>query len=295
MSTDAFVPPALADNLLCRAGDLRMLPAIAMQALDVANDPDCTIAEFTAVVEHDVKLASDLLRVANSSLYFRGGRRVGNLHQAVVRLGFAQCKNLIISSSVASLIKRMTLEEEWIHDVLWRHSFLTAVLAVNLNRALGLGFQGEEFTAGLIHDLGRILLAVVTPGMFSQLDPLDFDESPTLLDRERSLIGTTHADFGAWYAEHNRLPPELVEAVRYHHTPHLAGKHVRLAAVVAVADHMANHHQRTGEALGYDATANEHLIHLEQPGSRRMTDRFQAIAPVVLDESGRDMEEINWT
>src|SRR5579871_1883711 len=99
LSTSAqSLPEAVMERLRLRSNNLRMLPAIATQALEVAKDPNCSITEFAAVVERDATLAADILRLSNSIL-FAASKNVLNLHQAVVRIGFRQCKNLILASS----------------------------------------------------------------------------------------------------------------------------------------------------------------------------------------------------
>lgn len=274
-----------------KIADVHMLPAIAMQAMDIAKNPDCSIGEFAAVVERDVKLASDILGMANSALY-SPGKSIDNLHQAVVRLGFRQCKNLIVSASLTSMMKSISLEEEWIRELLWRHAFLVGMLELHLNRALNIGFQGEEFTAGLIHDFGRTLFAVCLPDQFVQIDPLQFEESAETLAYERSVVGTDHCEVGAWFAVANRLPESLVSVVRFHHQPAEANSALRLTALTAVADHMANFIQRHESADGYEPATNSAIVLLEGAGVRCAGPRFNEICRAIMEASVRDVTEM---
>lgn len=263
-------------------GQVRMLPDVAAQALDLAKDPDVSIGPFVRVIERDIELAANILSLANSALY--SAPPVANLRQATERIGFSQCKNLILASSLSSLMKKMTLREEWIRAVLWQHSVLTAMTNVRLNQFLRAGFCGEEFTAGLIHDLGRTLLAVAIPDRFSFIDPLDFEESQELLQHEQGLIETDHCDIGAWYATEQGLPMSLIEVIRYHHHPNQAKSNDTLVLLTAFADHVSNHYQRTGESHSYDATTNPALMVLATrfPGSG---DRLAEKAITLLDEA----------
>jgi HD-like signal output (HDOD) protein len=285
--TEPVVPENLEALFRRRTQDLQMLPAIAIQALEIAKDPDCAITEFTAVVERDVKLAADILGMANSALY-SPGRPIVNLHQSVVRLGFRQCKNLILSTSMTSLMKKITLGEEWIREVLWRHGFLTAMLAINVNRCVGAGFQGEEFAAGLIHDFGRTLFAVCLPDQFTKIDPLEFVEGPSLLPDELEACGTNHCEVGAWFAQINRLPTELQEVIRFHHDPTLALRHRRLVALTAVCDHMANHLQRGEDVHTYDLRENSALFILEGCGVRNAAGRLVDTVGEVMETAAKD-------
>jgi len=285
------IPSQLLDRICGRLQKIQMLPAIAQQALQLAKDPDCTIREFARIVEQDIKLAAEMLRIANSPVYC-GNRPVASLMEATLRLGLAQCKNLILTSSFASLIEEFTAEEARVRDVLWRHGMVTAVIANNLNHSLGAGFQGEEFTAGLMHDLGRILLAVAMPYQFLDGDPMNFQEDEQSLAREQHVFQTTHSEVGAWFAIGNQLPDCLVAAIRYHHAPRQTPSHQRLAALVAAADEMANYVQRNESEQGYDPASNSMIDLLEANGMRGARLKFNLRAEEILENSCRDAMEL---
>ena len=298
MTTAAMKISELAPNLQMefrrKAQALQMLPAVAVQALEVARDPECTIREFVAVVERDAKLAADILSMSNSVMFSAGGPPVLSLQQAIVRLGFRQCRNLILSTSMASLMKNLSLEEEWVGDVLCRHGFLTGVLAINVNKIVGTGFQGEEFAAGLVHDFGRLLLAVCLPEKFCTADPLHFDESPEMLTMERRILGTDHCEAGAWYAELSKLPSEFVEVIRYHHNPAACTKHRRLVALVAIADHMASYLQRFDNGNQYNLRDNEAVYVLESCGQSNVAARLADVCLEMMTSAKRDVQ-IMWS
>lgn len=274
-------------RLLWKVDELQMLPELAIQALEVAKDPDCAVKEFTSLVERDMTLASDMLRMANSMVYSRGVP-ILSLQQAVVRLGFRQCKNLILASSAASLMTQLSVSEERVRQMLWKHSFLTASIASFLNRAMNLGFQGEEFSAGLIHDIGRMLLALVEPAKFSFADRLDFnegdhDQQVAALQKERDLLGTDHCTLGGWFIEYSGLPTSLAEVARHHHGGAAKLSRTPLVALVAAADHMANHLQTGKGPDAYDPQSNEAIQYLSQSRAQRM--RMMEIVPAVMEDA----------
>jgi len=286
------LPVAVLERLRSRANNLKMLPAVATQALQIVEDPDCGINEFAAAVERDPSLAAGILRMANS-VVFSSGKPVLNLHQAVVRLGFRQCKNLIVTASFSSMMKSMTLEEEWIRETLSQHSFTTALLCLNMNRTLNIGFQGEEFTGGLIHDIGRLLLATCYSDCFSELDKLEFDEEIGVLAAEQALVETNHCEIGAWFVTKNALPEQLKSVVRFHHNPEQADANSRrFVAVVAVCDHMANHLQRYEESRGYDPASNPFLATLESSTSMCLGRRFNEIANTMMEDARKHSTEM---
>lgn len=248
-------PPELCTRLLNQTSGWQMLPDTAVKGLAMARDPNCSIKEFASVIERDPKLAMEILRITNSAYY--GARKpILNLRQAVTRLGFAHCRNVILAASLGSAMRKLPLASVWMQMLLWQHAVLTATIALAINRTCNLGFIGEEFTAGLIHDVGRSLFGMIAPTDFAAADPLDFEESGDLLDRERAVVRTDHCELGAWFIAHNKLPEALVDVVRLHHTPSAPSENRKLVATTAVSDHMANYLQRQGTWDGYDPAEN---------------------------------------
>lgn len=281
------IPVALITVLEFRCGSLQMLPEVAVQALDAAQNVDCSISDFAAIVERDVKLATDMLSIANS-VTINGGKPISSLHQAIVRLGFRQCRNLILSSGLAALMNNVPVQQEAVRKTLWEHGFLTAMISLHLNRALHIGFQGEEFTAGLLHDFGRTLFAICLPDKFPQFDQLNFDEDDSSLELESEMTGATHCQLGAWFANKNQLPVPLIDAVLFHHVPQAAHRNRQLVALTAAADHMANHIQRTATVEGYEPIENEAVRVLELSGVPFSVDHFSHVCNTVLDHAHRD-------
>jgi HD-like signal output (HDOD) protein len=246
------------ESLKATVGNINRLPTLpeaATRAMAVAKDPNSSLGTLSAVIERDPALAASILKLANSALY-RRGHAIGSLHQAVVRLGVRECQNLILAVGMRSLFRSLPRPRQARYEALWRHAFLTGCVCRGLNQALGLGLQGEEFAAGLTHDIGRVLIALGAPEHSEAADPMDFAEGPEVLLREQAVLGTDHCYFGSWFANLNNLPAPLVSAVEFHHTPEWAEEHKPLVALVAVADHVANYAQREQRAEGYDAAAN---------------------------------------
>ena len=260
-----------------------MLPMVAMEALEIVKDPRCTIGEYARIVERDLRLATEIISQSNSIL-FSPDRPVTSLHQSVLRLGFKQCQNLILSASLSSLMQRLPLEGRLAQELLWRHSITTAITSVQLNRILGLGFQGEEFTAGLIHDMGRMLIAASYPDRFEEIDPLDFEEADGVTEAEREVLGTDHCEIGAWYAEENHLPSELREVMLAHHGDQPATINPRLVALTMASDHLANYVQRHAPTTEYPFRENPGLQRLEELGSSGAVERVGELCESLLTD-----------
>ena len=281
------LPDDIRNKLTNNMDQLNVLPALAAKALELSRDPDCSMSEFSSLVERDVKMATDILRMANS-VVFSGGQTIASLHNAVVRLGFRHCRNLILSSSVTSLMKRLTVEEGWVRDILWRHSFLTGLIAVNINRQLNLEFFGEEFTAGLVHDFGRTLLAFCRPREFASFDTMDFLESVETPELERGIVQTSHTDVGAWFSNANQLPTQLYEAIRYHHDPAAAPNHKRLVSLITISDEIANFLQRSSDDTELQLEDLTGLAVLEGTGVTRARSVLERNLKSIVQQSLAD-------
>ena len=271
-----------------RIGKLSMLPAIAIEAIRLTEKGDCTVSEFSDLIRRDMALATKILSYANKAIYSHG-RKVDSLEHAVVRLGFLKCRNLIITCSTACLMKKLQIEDEWVKDVLWRHSFTTATACTVVNRSLSLGFHGEEFVCGLLHDFGRLLMAIVCE-QFSAVDSLDFDEGPDTLEHEQTITGTNHCQLGAWFAKNAGLPENLVEAILWHHNPNVALPCRRLVALTNAADHLANFIQRGADFSTYDSEDNAGVIALCEITNVNVTQIFSLFSEKMLEEISLQVE-----
>jgi HD-like signal output (HDOD) protein len=260
------------------------LPDTATKAIALADDPHTKFADFARLIEGDAALATALLRVANSAFY-AGGAPAVKLQQAVVRLGMLRCKNLILAVGMKSLFQKMAGDTRAQCETLWQHGYLTGWLCRRLNHVYRLGFHGEEFSAGLLHDLGRVLIALADRDCFERIGGLDFREEPGILPRERAAIGIDHSTLGGWFGEHCRLPEILVRAMWFHHRPDLDGEQNQLVALVATADDVANHLQRGDYVETYDLNTNPGLPHLWARWPEARKERLCRELPALMAEA----------
>lgn len=225
-------------NITQRINDLPALPRVVTAAMELISNPDTTIKQLEDLIRTDQALAIRVLKMANSAFY-GFSRQIVSIGQAVKILGFNTLRSLLVSSSTA----RLFLEGEEgrdFHQRLWDHSLLTAVISRLVATRGTLKFLAEEiFTAGLLHDLGKKIVWKHFPGMYERLELLSEQKKvmPVLL--ETHALGFNHADVGALLAENWNLPPALVEAVRFHHTPDKSEGYVKYIATVNLANTLA--------------------------------------------------------
>ncbi|MBX9579164.1 MAG: HDOD domain-containing protein [Gemmataceae bacterium] len=234
-------------------GKIESFPTLsdtAVRVIALSHDPDSTIAGMAHAVRRDGVVAAAVLKAANSALY-RGRYQVEDVLDAVVRLGLRGCTNVVTAFCMKGHYKHPTPDGQAACDGLLRHALFTANVAARANALLDLGFKGEEFTAGLLHDIGRVILCVRSPAGFAEADPMTFDEDGTVLAREQEAVGFDHCEVGVRFARANKLPESIAAAILNHHFPAADGEHRRLTALVALADRLANHVQRTHALKGY--------------------------------------------
>jgi HD-like signal output (HDOD) protein len=276
------------EYVLKRAADFTMVPAAAMKAMEIGRNPTCSVKEYAAAIERDVRLTADILCMANSSLY-ASGAPAATLHDAVRRLGLRRCQGLILSTCTAGLMRSLPFEQTRRREALWQHGYMTAVMCRHLNESLRLGFTGEEFTAGLMHDLGRSLLAATVPHLCADLDADRSEPGPQRLQRERSILGTDHCEVGAAFGTRNGLPPALVAAIQHHHAPQHAGEHQKLVALIATADQFAHQLEDSQLSAAEELSGIESIPFLAE--STRIRQALSGVTPAfaaqAFDEARR--------
>jgi putative nucleotidyltransferase with HDIG domain len=194
--------------------NLPTIPTVLAKILQLVDRENASGRELVDVIEHDQALTGKMLRLANSA-FFGQARRVATIPRSVVLLGFSTVRNLALGvkvwDSLSTGIARPRLEE------LWAHSVGVAAATKLLASRLRSGDPDEGFTAGLLHDVGRLVLAMKFREHYWEVVGAG-DASQTIDALEAGNFGVDHAEVGGWLLESWSLPPTIVEAVRAHHT-----------------------------------------------------------------------------
>lgn len=275
--------------VLKRARDFTMIPAAAMRAMELGRNPSCSVAEYAAAIERDHRLTTDLLSMANSSLYARGAPAT-SINDAIRRLGMRRCHGLILSTCAVGLMRSLPFEQAEVRQSLWRHGYLTAVICRHLNESLRLGFNGEEFTAGLLHDLGRSLIAATVPSRFAACDCDASQAGTENLDQERVVLGTDHCELGAAFAVRSGLPAALITVIQQHHCPGHADAFQKLVATVALADQMANRIENN-PASGTDEPCDNPFISFLAE-RERVCDALEGVTPTMASDAATEARRL---
>jgi len=183
-------------------------------------------------VASDQSLAATLLKLVNSA-YYGHYRQIDSIPAAIVLLGFHEVRNLTLATTVFRSFPRGHADFD--RDQLWRHSLATAMAADRLARRISLR-NDACFVCGLLHDIGKVALDALYPGMFRNAAHKAHEQGRFIRETETEIFGMDHGEVGGLLAERWELPPSVVEAIRHHHAPESSREHAPLAELVAVAD-----------------------------------------------------------
>lgn len=206
------------EEILARVSTISALPTSATQMLALANNPDAQIEDVQRTVEYDPGLVTNLLRLANSA-YFGTGGAINSVREAVVRLGFKRVFQIAMTSAVAPIAQKEIRGYDLPRNGLLRHSAATALAVEYLPKRLSMRVPDATYTAGLLHDLGKIVLGTYLEINSAPIVIKAYRESISFEIAEQMVLGTDHAEVGAALLEYWKLPRVVIDSVRWHHDP----------------------------------------------------------------------------
>ena len=232
-------------TIVNRTAELAPLKTVAAKAIALAEDERTAALDLANVISSDQALTSKLLRLANSA-YYGYSRRVSNVREAVILLGMRTVRSVAIASAIMEAFRPPPIEG-WDPELFWAHSVMVGVVAEHLARESRAARPEDAFTAGVVHDIGKLAMAVVEPDRFRATVRRILDGVPPA-EAERESFGVEHWQVGSRLAQRWRFPEPLVAAIRDH--ARAEPKRLdSLADVVAAANLACN---KVGYAAGFD-------------------------------------------
>jgi len=227
------------ERLFLRLGQLSSLPAVAQRILQVADNNESNSADLLNVVEQDPTLSIRILRTVNSSI-FGIPNEVADLQTAISMLGFVEVRNLALTVYVARLCEHSSSYRSFSREGLWKHMVAVGTIARMLAKIYRRVEPEEAYVAGLLHDVGMLLIDQYMHDSFCQVIDL-VSEGVETTAAERQILTFDHTDLGAFVARKSNFPDRVVDAIHYHHRPddcHSSGK--ALLNIVSVANFLAS-------------------------------------------------------
>lgn len=218
--------------------NLPTLPEVANRLLRIINDPTTTAVDVANLISRDLSLTSKVLRLANSAFYGIP-RTVTTVQNAVVILGLKVINTMVFSITVVKMFPGDGRNELFSRKKFWAHSLACAVMSRQLAlrmRKFTLFDPEECFCAGLIHDIGRIVLDQYFHENFLKAIQKAMEEKITLTQAENEVFGFNHTDVGDWLTSRWELPQDIRVPIVFHHSPGKTEYAREITTLVHLAD-----------------------------------------------------------
>jgi putative nucleotidyltransferase with HDIG domain len=202
------------EDIVANINNLPSLPTVVIELMRNLSDNDADTHTIASKLGQDQALAAKLLRLANSSFYGLQSR-VTSILQATSILGVDSVRMMVVAATVIDRFSGNQHSSLSFHSF-WRHSIGTALCAKALARKCGCN-QDEAFIAGLLHDIGRLVLVTYAAQAYDAVIDYRDDEDCHLFEAEQAILGVDHMMAGRVIMAHWKFPPQILEAVLYHH------------------------------------------------------------------------------
>jgi len=227
------------ESLIRNMGELPTLPSVFVTVNKMLGDPRTSAVDVGNVVSNDQVIASKILKIANSAFYGFAGR-VNTVSHAIAVLGFSSTKNIVLTTSVLSTLNLKTPVKGFNLTAFWKHSAAVGAIAKLIAKEVAPQKQEEAFVAGLLHDIGKLILAICAPEDFAKCLKMAIHKKYLFLDAEQELLGINHTEIAAIVNEKWKLPAEFATVLTNHHKKlDPSETSVRLVEIVKFADILA--------------------------------------------------------
>ncbi len=229
--------PMLTQDLLSGINALPTLPGVLTKILQTLEDQWSSAQDLESIIRNDQSLSSKMLAASNSA-YYGFPQQITTVHRAALVLGYDEVRKICMGAGLVGFMQKAPAHDRALSEELWRHSLSVAEASRLLaqRQEAGRGPDTESaFTAGLLHDLGKVVLVAFFPEAAKALMDLTAREDLTWRQAEE-VLELDHQDIGLYLAEHWNLPPMLGEVMGRHHEPDPSLKFLPMVLTVHLAD-----------------------------------------------------------
>lgn len=216
---------------------LPTLPSVAERILGMVDDDCSSVDSIVHTVEQDPAIVAKVLSFANAAFY-GGGNPVLSVGDAVMKIGFKNIRSIALGISLMTIFADNKGRYASAYRRVFCHSFAVGAIANRIAERAGNGILQEAFIAGLLHDIGQLVINKYFNDDYVRIMD-EFQKGSFLIDAERHVLGITHADIGLWLADKWNLPLVIQDAIYYHHCPGEAPRNQKAVAVVHLANVVA--------------------------------------------------------
>ncbi len=221
--------------------DIPTLPVVVVKVNKMLDDLNVTAKQLSDTIEKDQALVARLLKLVNSAFYgFQA--QINSIAHTITILGFNTVRNTIISASVIKSFSGRDLLDGFNIVGFWQHSVAVAVTARFLAKQNRLCTPDEAFVSGILHDVGKVVLAQYYQDPFKEILSLMKEQALSFNEAEIKLLPATHAQIGGYMAEKWQLPANLVDTVTHHHFFEGATDDLNPMFILYMADFIVNNY-----------------------------------------------------
>jgi putative nucleotidyltransferase with HDIG domain len=224
-------------KILAGVDELPPMPEVVIKAQGLLADPDSSANELAAVLETDQSIATKVLKMANSVFYGMSGR-VSSIKHAALVLGYQNLSQIISVAGMHKSLEKKLPGYGLDSEELWRHSLSVALGAKLIASRKNPELEMVAHTAGLVHDVGKIILDPFVLQAKQRFDAFLLQEQQTYLTAEQQILGFDHAEIAAEVCQKWSIPEVISSAIRYHHSPS-SSLEVELAFILHMADYIS--------------------------------------------------------
>lgn len=233
--------------------ELKPISDVAMQALTLAQDPNSSFRQLERLILQDQILSANMLRLVNSA-YYNVPSPVSTISQCLALLGLQAFRKLVMQLMVHHHFARKLYAYSMESGALFHHSVACAMITELLVKATAPEQQEKGYLAGLMHDIGKVVLERCAGQWFPKIMDMVLTQGIQFHKAEQAVLGIDHSEVGRQVAQLWNLPVDLGEAIALHHTPRLARHSRLLVCAVHVANTLCG---MLGAGLSSDTMANE--------------------------------------
>jgi len=197
--------------------ELPTLSVVASKVSMLLSDPKSSASEIADTIALDQSISAKILKLVNSA-YYALPQRVSNIQQAIGLLGFRSISHILLTLSVFDTLKKSG-KSGFDRRQFWIHSIATAVLGVRIARVCMCKYENDVFTAGLLHDIGKVFLDGYLHENFSRITAYAREKKLSFFQSERELYDVDHTMMGEWIARSWKFPLHVTAVIKHHHQP----------------------------------------------------------------------------
>ncbi|MBW2062662.1 MAG: HDOD domain-containing protein [Deltaproteobacteria bacterium] len=271
--------------------DIPTLPTVALKVNRMLEDHNTSINELSETIEKDQAIVSKILRLVNSAFY--GVRsHISNVPHAMILLGFNTVRNAVIAISVIGTFSgKETFPGFSIKDF-WKHSVAVAVTSRWLAEQSRLEPPDDCFVAGLLHDVGKVVLIQYFKELFGQIWALTQEENLSFYESEKKTSPVTHAQIGGHLTKKWDLPASLTDTITYHHALNENATNFNLLVIVHVADIIVNAKSTGLENADLFSKVHPEAAKIMNPQLTTVSDWFPALEDEIESACAFFLEDV---